>query len=153
PRLAAWCYRHRWRVLIFWIILLVGVNVLAQTVGGDLLKTFSLPGSESQRTFDILKKDFARPGDTGQLVFKVKNGGTVRSPEIAQQINAVANEMRAQKPHVLSVSSLSDPDAARRISPNGQIAYDEIQFNVQSNDVPVDLATKMRGIAAKANTS
>ena len=55
-RLAAFCYSHRWRVLIAWIVLLVGVNVLAQTVGGDLLKTFNLPGTESQRAYDTLAK-------------------------------------------------------------------------------------------------
>src|SRR3954454_22611119 len=152
PRMAAWCYRRRWRVLIAWLIVLVGVNVLAQTVGGDLLKTFSLPGSESQRTFDVMKKDFARPGDTGQLVFKVKGDGTLQSPEVQQQIDKIVNEIKSQ-PHVLSVSTLQAPDAARRIAPDQKIAYDEIQFDVQANDVPIDLATKMRGLAAKANTA
>jgi RND superfamily putative drug exporter len=150
--MAAWCYRRRWRVLIAWVIALVGVNVLAQTMGGDLLKTFSLPGSESQRTFDVLKKDFARPGDTGQLVFKVKGDGTVASPEVQQQIDTIVNEIKSQ-PHVLGVSTLQAPDAARRISADQKIAYDEIQFDVQANDVPIDLATKMRGLADKANTA
>ena len=63
PRMAAWCYRRRRLVVVAWIVALVGVNVLAQTVGGDLLKTFSLPGTESQRTFDVLKQNFAA-GDT-----------------------------------------------------------------------------------------
>ena len=53
---------HRWRVLIAWVVLLVGVNVLAQTVGGDLLKTFSLPGSESQRRSTCSSRDFAAQG-------------------------------------------------------------------------------------------
>src|SRR4029077_3980311 len=81
-RLAAYCYSHRWRVVIAWVVLLVGVNVLAQTVGGDLLKTFNLPGSESQRAFDALGRDFARKGDTGDLVFKVRGAGAVTSPQV-----------------------------------------------------------------------
>ena len=73
-RLAAYCYSHRWRVLIAWIVLLVGVNVLAQTVGGDLLKTFNLPGTESQRAFDTLARDFSRKGDTEEVDMTVIPG-------------------------------------------------------------------------------
>ena len=81
-RLATYCYNHRWRIVIAWLVLLVGVNVLAQTVGGDLLKTFSLPGSQSQKAFDTLGRDFARKGDTGDLVFKVRGSGSVTSPDV-----------------------------------------------------------------------
>src|SRR6476660_6585816 len=105
PRMAAWCYRRRWRVLIAWVIALVGVNVLAQTVGGDLLKTFSLPGTESQRTFDVLKEDFSRPGDDGKLVYEVKGNGDVRAPAVRQAILDTANKLAAQ-PHVLCVNTL-----------------------------------------------
>jgi uncharacterized membrane protein YdfJ with MMPL/SSD domain len=49
--LAEFCYRRRRIVVVAWIVALVGVSVLGQTVGGDLLKTFSLPGTESQRAF------------------------------------------------------------------------------------------------------
>ena len=42
PSLAAWCYRRRRLVVVSWIVVLLGINVLAQSAGGDLLKTFSL---------------------------------------------------------------------------------------------------------------
>ena len=102
-RLAAYCYEHRWRVLILWIVLLVGVNVLAQTVGGDLLKTFDVPGSESGRAFSVLGRDFARKGDTGDLVFKVNGAGNVRSPKVMAAIQPVMAEL-VQQPqcHLLS---------------------------------------------------
>ena len=149
-RLAAHCYKHRWRVLISWVVLLVGVNVLAQTVGGDLLKTFSLPGSASQSAFDVLKRDFARKGDTGDLVFKVNGGGNVRSPQVMAEIQPVMAELLKQ-PHVVSVSSPYDPANARIISSGDKIAYAEILFDVQANDVPINLATHMRGVVSKAD--
>jgi RND superfamily putative drug exporter len=149
-RLAAHCYQHRWRVLISWVVLLVGVNVLAQTVGGDLLKTFSLPGSESQSAFDVLKRDFARKGDTGDLVFKVNGAEAVTSPRVQAEIQPVMAEL-VQQPHVVSVSSPYDPANARFISSGGKIAYAEILFDVQANDVPINLATHMRDIVSKAD--
>ena len=108
-RLASHCYRHRWRVLILWIVLLVGVNVLAKTAGGDLLKTFSLPGTESQRTFDVLKRDFGQQGDTGDLVFKARTG-TVESPAVREAITPVIETLR-KSPHVVSVTSPYDSAA------------------------------------------
>src|SRR5262249_52761365 len=140
PRLAAWCYRRRWTVLISWIVILVGVNVLAQTVGGDLLKTFSLPGTESQRTFDVLKDTFQRNGDTGDLVFKVKGNGDVNDPAVKAQIEQTIAQLRAlPNNHIVSVTTPWDQGGQRFISQKDpKIAYAEMLFDQQSNDLPVD---------------
>jgi RND superfamily putative drug exporter len=150
-RIAGFCYKHRWRVLIAWVIVLVGVNVLAQTEGGTLLKTFSLPGSESQRAFDVLNRDFARKGDTGDVVFKVRGDGSVRDARVRSEIAPLFATL-AKQPHVVSLTSPYQPAGARFISADGKIAYAEILFDVQSNDVPVNLATHMRDLAKAANT-
>ncbi len=152
-RLATFCYRRRWRVLVVWIVALVGISVLSQTVGGDLLKTFSLPGTESQRAFDVLKKDFARKGDTGDVVVRVKGAGDIDSPEIRAQFEKVVGELRKQ-PHVVSITTPYDPNGAQLRSPKDpKIARAEILFDVQSNDVPIKVGSDMRGIAKRANSS
>src|SRR4051794_3176774 len=103
-RLAHWCYRKRRVVVAGWLIALIGISVLGQTVGGDLLKTFSLPGSESQRAYDVLGADFQRKGDTGDLVFRVKGDGDVTAPEVAKELEPVFAELR-KLPHVVSVTT------------------------------------------------
>jgi putative drug exporter of the RND superfamily len=151
-RLAAFCYRRRWLVLVSWIVALVGVSVLANAIGGDLLKTFNLPGTESQAAFDVLKADFDRGGDTGQLVIKVEGGGDVQSPAVQQQVDAVVAELREQ-PHVVAITTPYEEAGQRFLSPKDpSIAYAEIEFDVQSNDVPIDLAADMRSIVSDANT-
>lgn len=150
PTLAAWCYRKRRWIVVAWIVVLVGVNVLAKAEGGNLLKSFSLPGTESQRTFDVLKADFSRAGDTGYLVYKTNDG--VQSPAVKNAIdNTLVPELRKQS-HVVSVTTPYDTGGAAFVSKDGKIAYAEIQFDVQANDVPVDLATHMRDLVARANT-
>src|SRR3974377_882239 len=152
PRLAAWCYRRRRRVVIAWVVLLIGVNVLAQTAGGDLLKTFSLPGSESQRAFDVLKADFARKGDTGYRLVEGKGPAGVQSPAVFDAIeNKLAPELRAQ-PHVVSVTTPYEPGGATFFSSDGESARAEIQFAVEWNGVPVALAAHMRTLVERANT-
>ena len=73
-RLASFCYRRRWRVLAIWVIALVGISVLGQSASGNLLKTYTLSGTDSQAAFDQLKNDFGRKGDTGQIVFEAERG-------------------------------------------------------------------------------
>src|SRR5215471_11075123 len=92
--LAAWCYRRRRTVVVAWIIILIGSWGLAKTVGGDLLKTFSLPGTESQRTFDTLKETFGQTGDPGQLVFKAKNGASATSPQVKSEVDAIISKLK-----------------------------------------------------------
>jgi RND superfamily putative drug exporter len=150
-RLAATCYRRRRRVVIAWVVALIGISVLAQTVGGDLLKTFSLPGTESQRTFDVLKNDFGRRGDTGDFVFKARHG-TVNDPAVRSEVESVVSELRKQ-PHVVSVGTPYEPGGQRFVAPGGVIARAEILFDVQANDVPVDEAAHMRTIVKRANSA
>src|SRR5947207_125541 len=150
-RIATFSYRRRRFVVGAWILALIGISVLGQVAGGTLLKTFSLPGTESQRAFDVLGKDFARKGDTGDLVFKVRGPGNVRSADVRRQIQPVVEDL-ARQPHVVSVTPPYAPAGARFISHDGKIAYAEVLFDVQANDVPVDLASHMRSIAQHANS-
>jgi RND superfamily putative drug exporter len=150
-RLAAFCYERRRMVVAVWVFALVGASVLAQVGGGDLLKTFSLPGSESETAFDVLKRDFEREGDTGYLVFAVKRDGSVRDADVRTAIEPVMAEL-AEQPHVVSVTSPYEPAGARFVSEDGRVAYAEILFDRQPNDVPRGVAADMRAIADDANT-
>jgi len=136
---------------VLWVAALIGISVLGQTVGGGLLKTFSLPGTESDRAFNVLKREFSRKGDTGDLVFNVRGPGDVNSAEVRSSIEPVFDKLRRQ-PHVSSVTSPYDPAGARFVAPGGRIAYAEILFDVQANDVPLDVASQMRTIASDANS-
>src|SRR2546423_1819986 len=150
-RLAAWCYRRRRRVVVGWVVALIAISVLGQTVGGGLLKTFSLPGTESDRAFSVLKREFSRKGDTGDLVFKVRGPRDVNSADVRSEIEPVFAKLRTE-PHVVSVTSPYEAAGSRFVSRDGKIAYAEILFDVQANDVPLDLASNMRTVAKDANS-
>src|SRR5260221_8201726 len=151
-RLATFSYRRRRIVVIAWIVALVGISVVGQTVGGTLLKSFTVSGTESQRAFDVLGKTFDRKGDTGDLVYEVQGGGTVRDAAVHTEVDAIVAKIRKQ-PHVVSVTTPYDQSGARFIAKSGTIAYAEILFDVQANDVPLDVGTNMRTIAKQANSA
>src|SRR5580704_2706749 len=139
-RLARACFRRRRYVLVAWILVLV--SVLSRTAGGKDATNFSLPGTESQRAFDLLKANFpAQAGDSGDVVFEATGPGGGRNPAIEQRMTAALAAAEKYDPHVLSVTSPYGAQAARRISPNGQIAFGTIQFDQTFNDLPKGTAS------------
>jgi len=136
-------------VLAAWVLALVVFVAVGQTAGGSLLKSFSLPGTESSRAFEILNKDFGRKGDVGDLVFKTKSG-SVRSAAVRKDIQPVLDELGRQ-PHVTSIGNPYEARNSRFIARSGTVAYAEIQFDRGANDVPKAVAAKMRSIAHAAN--
>ena len=61
-RLARFSVRRRWRVVAVWLVALLGMGGLAATVGGTTADNFNVPGTESQRAFDILEERFPAAG-------------------------------------------------------------------------------------------
>ena len=55
-RLAHFCYDRRRYVLVAWLLGLVLVTGLSRAAGGKSATNFTLPGTESQKTFDLLKQ-------------------------------------------------------------------------------------------------
>src|SRR6478735_7053696 len=74
-RLARICNRHRWRTFFAWVLALVAVSFVANAVGVKEISSFRLPGTESQRAYDLLAEHFpAQKGDSDQVVFRARTG-------------------------------------------------------------------------------
>src|SRR5215212_2716675 len=74
-RLARACNAHRWRTFGVWILTLVVIQAAAAGVGVKQISSFRLPGTESQRAYDLLAEHFpAAKGDTDQIVYKARSG-------------------------------------------------------------------------------
>src|SRR4051812_9831514 len=93
-RLAAWCYDRRRRVLLIWIVAVVGFSIAGQAAGGSLLKTFDLPGSDAAKAFTVLGRAFDRPGDTGQVVWRATSGDPT-DPAVQEVVEPLLKELAA----------------------------------------------------------
>ena len=79
--LAAWCVRHRIAVLVIWLLALVGMTLISQTVGSAYKNTFDFPTLSRPTAYNILKA--ANPqlsGDVERVVFAVPGGQAVTDP-------------------------------------------------------------------------
>lgn len=140
-RLARWCYRHRWRTVILWVVALVGSISLMNVAGGDYTSDFSLPGSESQEAFDLLQEKFpARSGDVASIVFKADVG--VTDPGVREAMEGVFSRIE-RLPHVASVTSPYAEEGARQISPQGEIAFADVQFDVGAGEIPLEVIQEL----------
>src|SRR5262249_31491923 len=69
-RLSQYCFHHRKRVLAIWLVVLVAAIVGGGALAGATATNGSLPGTDSQHAFDLLKASFPqRAGDDADLVF------------------------------------------------------------------------------------
>jgi RND superfamily putative drug exporter len=150
-RVADSCYRHRWRTLIGWIVLLVGINAFAGAVGSSFSQTFNLPSTDSQKAFDLLDQKFpARAGRTAMLVFKASP--SLDDPATRASIDQTINQLK-HAPGVIAVRSPFDAGGARQVSPSKPIAYAEIQFGGSSRGhLPDATRNAVKDIAAASGS-
>src|SRR4051812_37435950 len=131
-KLAAWCHDRRRTVLALWVGAFLLAAVLWGAAAGDYINNFRLPGTESQRAYDLLKDRFPQQaGDTASVVFAVKDGRVLAHRAQIERARAQI----AKSPEVLSVG---DPLAkGAPVSRDGRITFATIQLKRSGGDVDV----------------
>ncbi len=149
-KLARWSTTHRKYVLIGWIVLLFGVNAIAQSAGTSYSNNFTLPNSGAQRAADLLQHSFpAQAGDRDTIVYKV-GSGTVLDPAVKARMSKMFAEVE-KLPHVAAViSPYAGPAAGKAISANGQIAFATVVFDEKANLLPKSAAERVVKVARAA---
>ncbi|MEA2233205.1 MAG: putative drug exporter of the superfamily [Solirubrobacteraceae bacterium] len=114
-RVARWCATHRWQTILAWMLAVVAALFVGQAVGTKKIADFRLPGTESQRAYDVLAKHSPKQnGLTDQFVF-VARRGTLRDPELHNRIESALARVR-RDPVVVNVTS--------PLAPGGQVTKD-----------------------------
>ncbi len=130
--LARWCIAHRRRVVLGWVAVAVLATVVAQAAGPRYASVFSLPGTDSQRAVDLLKREFkAQSGDADTIVFHVSRG-TVDSPAVRAAIVPLLARVSAFA-HVAGVVSPYSPRGAGQVSPDRMTAFATVNYDQPAN--------------------
>jgi RND superfamily putative drug exporter len=131
-RLAHWCVAHRRRVVLTWVAIAILTTVVAHVVGPSYVTSFGLPGTESQRALDLLKRDFkAQSGDVDTVVFHASRG-TVDAPAVRAAITPLLARVAAL-PHVAGVISPYGPRGAVQVSANRTTAFATVNYDQPGN--------------------
>src|SRR4051794_36195816 len=148
-RLARLCNRHRWRTFGAWLLALIAIQVIASSVGVKEISSFRLPGTESQRAYDLLAQHFpAAKGDTDQLAFKARSG-TLNDSANRTRIDAALAKVKADS-HVASVVSPFSPQG--QLTKDGRIGVASINYEESTNDIKPKQLEKVETAAFTARS-
>ena len=129
--LGRWCYRHPWRVLGAWLLIIVMAAGVARGLGAAYGATPTAPDSESTRGADILGAHFGNLGATisGTIVFRAEQG--VNDPPVRAAMTDLFDKVETLER--IDVASPYDPDGGRRVAARGpdagRIAYANLEVS------------------------
>src|ERR1700730_15200829 len=107
--IAGWCVRHRRLVVTGWLVALIGLSVLSQSLGSSYKDSFSLNGTQSFEALNLLKRVAPKAsGDREQIVVAVKQG-KLTDPAVRGRVEAMLTRVAAL-PDVASVASPYGPN-------------------------------------------
>jgi len=128
-RLAAWCFKSRWKVIGLWLVALIGVYAWGGAIGGsDYDGSFDIPASDSRSGIDVLDEYFAGSGGGlgGSVVFTT--GSSVTDPAIQGPMIKMFDDI-AKIDGVEIGSPYVGPAGAAQINDDGTTAYATISLS------------------------
>ncbi|MFD8888241.1 MMPL family transporter [Streptomyces erythrochromogenes] len=121
-KVGRFAFRRRGLVALLWVAVLVGVGFAASTAPAPPADTFSMPGTESQKAFDLLKEKFPAmsvDGATARVVVRTPGGEKLSDPAQKAKVETLVGAL-SKAPDVVSAS---DPFKTDAISQDGTTAY------------------------------
>ncbi|MGW2206628.1 MMPL family transporter [Streptomyces sp. NPDC001774] len=152
-RLGRFSFRHRFFITLSWVALLVIAGVGAAAAIAPAPSSFSMPGTEAQQAFDLLRERFPdahHDGATARMVFKAPDGAKLTDPVFRE---AIANAVDGVQKGSTQVASVLDPFAAHTVGKDGSTAYANITYEVASASLTEETKQALVDTAASARDS
>ncbi|MEV8218507.1 MMPL family transporter [Microbacterium sp. NPDC077391] len=134
--LGRWSFRHPWRVLVAWLIVLGVAGGGAVGLGAGTDNTFSIPGTESQAGLEQLQRTFPQvSGTNAQFIVVAADGDDVTDTAYRDDIESTVRDLQ-RIDGVLAVTSPYDENITGMVNNEKTAAIVRLQFDGQSTDVP-----------------
>ncbi|MFD5683924.1 MMPL family transporter [Streptomyces bacillaris] len=134
-KLGRFTFRRRRFVALIWVALLALAGFGAASASTATSSSFSIPGTEAQRAFDLLEQRFPgsnADGATARVVFKAPEGEKVTDAANKGEITGIVKELRSGSDQVAQVA---DPFEAQAVSQDGSTAYISVSYKVNSMEL------------------
>jgi RND superfamily putative drug exporter len=149
---AGWCVRSRRVVVTAWLVVLIGLSVISQSIGSSYKNSFTLPGTQSFEALSLLQKVAPKAsGDREQVVVAVSQG-KLTDPAVRVQVEAMLARVAAL-PDVASVASPYGPAGAAQISTSGQIGFANVTLTAQASKITTSEAKQLVDTAKTGETN
>ncbi|MFI5973054.1 MMPL family transporter [Streptomyces sp. NPDC051452] len=133
-KLGRLAFRRRHFVALIWVALLTlaGVGAASAPAAGN--SSFSIPGTEAQKAFDLLEQRFpgmSADGATARVVFKAPAGEKMTDAVNKATVEKTVKELGRGS----EVTSVADPYTGHAVSKNGSIAYASVKYEVSGMEL------------------
>ncbi|MFJ9620666.1 MMPL family transporter [Streptomyces sp. NPDC101181] len=146
-------FRRRRFVALIWVALLAIAGVGMATASTATSSSFSIPGTEAQRAFDLLEQrnpGGSADGATARVVFKAPGGEKVTDAENKREITGIVKELGTGSDQV---AAAADPFTTDAVSQDGSTAYISVTYKVNSMELTDDTRTALEDAGKDARDS
>ncbi|MFD6431275.1 MMPL family transporter [Streptomyces venezuelae] len=152
-KLGKLAFRRRHFVALIWVALLTLAGVGAASAPTAASSSFSIPGTEAQKAFDLLEKrapEASADGASARVVFKAPDGEKVTDKANKAEIEKTVAAVKAGSDQVARADS---PFATKTVSKDGSTAYASVSYKVTSMELTDDDRDALEKTTDKARDS
>ncbi|MEU5633603.1 MMPL family transporter [Streptomyces rishiriensis] len=149
-RLGRLAFRRRRLVALIWMALLALAGFAAASAPAATSSSFSVPGTEAQKAFDLLEERFpggSADGATARIVFKAPDGAKMTDAGSRAEVTGV---VAALKSGSRQVASVTDPYTTQAVSKDSSTAYVSVTYRVGSMELTDDTLHALKKAGAQA---
>ncbi|MFD9632375.1 MMPL family transporter [Streptomyces violascens] len=143
-KLGRFAFRRRGLMALLWVLIFGGMGVAASSAPTPPADTFSMPGTESQKAFDLLQAKFpaaSADGASARVVIRAPKGEKISAPKQKTEVAGLVADL-SKGPQVAAVT---DPFQTKAVSKDGTTAYAVVTYKVAApklTDTAHDAQTK-----------
>ncbi|MFI1032270.1 MMPL family transporter [Streptomyces sp. NPDC020951] len=133
-KLGRLAFRRRHFAALIWVALLTLAGVGAASAPAAGTSSFSIPGVEAQKAFDLLEQRFpggSADGATARVVFKAPDGQKVTDTANKAIVERTVKELGNGS----EVVSATDPFTSNAVSKDGKVAYTSVKYDVSAVEI------------------
>ncbi|PPS89107.1 MMPL family transporter [Streptomyces sp. MH60] len=148
-KLGRLAFRRRHFVALIWVALLTlaGVGAASAPPAGN--SSFSIPGTEAQKAFDLLEQRFpgqSADGATARVVFKAPSGEKMTDADNKATVHKTVDELADGS----EVASVADPYKGNAVSKDGTVAYASVKYDVSGMELEESTKDALEDAAQQA---
>ncbi|MFJ7238435.1 MMPL family transporter [Streptomyces olivaceus] len=148
-KLGRLAFRRRHFVALIWVALLTlaGVGAASAPPAGN--SSFSIPGTEAQKAFDLLEQRFpgqSADGATARVVFKAPSGEKMTDAGNRATVEKTVDDLADGS----EVASVADPYQGDAVSEDGAIAYASVKYDVSGMELEESTKDALEDAAQQA---
>ncbi|MFF5148012.1 MMPL family transporter [Streptomyces sp. NPDC013157] len=134
-KLGRFAFRRRHFIALFWAALLAAICVAAVNAPSAGSSSFSIPGTEAQKAYDLLEQrspGSSADGGSANVVFEAPSGEKMTDSDNKAVVEKTVKELGGGA----EVSSVADPFTQHNaVSRDGRIAYVQVKYTAPAKEL------------------